>query len=130
MRRVSRECDAASPGTPGGGAARAEAKSCLSGCVEDACTNVTSPQLPLGFSSDNSARTHLFTHQKQVYGTNIDRVARGERERLSESVLDSESVDDDSVSVGTACSVHTNVSLETSASGACAGVGEAKPGCK
>ena len=102
MRRVSRECDAASPGTPGGGAARAEAKSCLSGCVGDDCTNVTFPQLPLGFSSDSLARTHLFTPQEKVNDSNTDRLARGERERLSESVLDSESVDDDSVSVGTA----------------------------
>ena len=75
MRRVSRECDAASPGTPGGGAARAEAKSCLSGCVEDACTNVTSPQLPLGFSSVSLARTHLFTPQEKVNDSNTDRLA-------------------------------------------------------
>ena len=123
-RLRARRAKAGRPGTrvPGRSADRA---------ARAAATSVEARDVLLSPAERHCSRRHprFYQHSSRVsIPGNCPSTRSPHAIRLSETrdkgrEIDSVGVDDDRVSVDTACSVNTDVSLETSAFGACAGVG-------
>jgi len=77
---MSRELASPSPGTPGGGAVGAAAKSWLPGCIVDACAIINPLQLPLEYSAIIH-QEHIFYAQNLLIETIKRRSERNSRVR-------------------------------------------------